>query len=674
MQPSFRRTGRPGGLTMDGLSNVISGVGGARDKRSFDTYTLNPVNIAEVESAYRSSWLVRKIHDLPPWDMTRAWRNWQAEGDQIEAIEAEERRLALSAKVRKALLWARLYGGAALVLGLPGKAAEPAGQVGKGGLSYIHVLTRHQVQIEDIERDPLSPLFGQPVSYQLTGSTRQANVHPSRVIPFIGQALPEGVVGVQTQETFWGDPLYQIVRDAVTNADLAQNATASLIHEAKVDTLKIPNLSSNLSSAEYETRLISRLNTANLAKSILNTRILDAAEEWDTRELSFTGLPDLIDKFLQIVAAAADIPVTRLLGTSAKGLNATGEGDNDNYDEMIAARQETDLKPALDRLDAFLVPSALGSTPASVHYRFAALETPDPKEEADIQHKHAETAKLYADSGLVPLPALAKAVQNTLIEGAVYPGLEKALEDTAAKVGLPIEMFKALLAAWQAGAAPQEALFTRLSEAGLLPKGMSFDAFRTAIEEEGGGMGGMNEPEGEDAPEVPGEEAGPQAAAAIADAEPRTLYVSREVLNASEIIAWAKSQGFTTTVPADELHVTVAYSRAPVDWMKVEEDWSATKEGNLTVSAGGPRMVEALGDKGAVVLMFASSALAWRHMTIRKAGATWDYPEYQPHVTITYSGADLDLATVEPYRGVIELGPEMFEELNEAWSEGLAEQ
>jgi hypothetical protein len=41
-------------------------------------------------------------------------------------------------------------------------------------------------------------------------------------------------------------------------------------------------------------------------------------------------------------------------------------------------------------------------------------------------------------------------------------------------------------------------------------------------------------------------------------------------------------------------------------------------------------------------------------------GASHDFDEYQPHVTITYEGSDLDLSKVEPYRGELVFGPEIF--------------
>jgi HK97 family phage portal protein len=149
--------------------------------------------------------------------------------------------------------------------------------------------------------------------------------------------------------------------------------------------------------------------------------------------------------------------------------------------------------------------------------------------------------------------------------------------------------------------------------------------------------------------------------------QPRTLYVSRKLLNGREFLAWAQAQGFKTTLAADDLHVTIAYSRARLDWMLVGEEFNFGPDGKagLVVSAGGPRAVEPLGKEGAVVLKFASWSLSRRNHEIREAGASWDYPEYQPHVTITYDAAGVDLSKIEPFRGELRFGPEIFEEIKE---------
>lgn len=147
---------------------------------------------------------------------------------------------------------------------------------------------------------------------------------------------------------------------------------------------------------------------------------------------------------------------------------------------------------------------------------------------------------------------------------------------------------------------------------------------------------------------------------------PRTLYVSRRLLNSDEFLKWARAQGFRQTLAAADLHVTIAYSRARIDWMTIGEAWSfGDSKGHLTIAAGGPRVVEAVGTAGAVALKFASSDLSWRNMSIREAGASWDYPDYQPHVTITHAPGSVDLTKVEPYRGELRFGPEIFAEIDE---------
>lgn len=158
--------------------------------------------------------------------------------------------------------------------------------------------------------------------------------------------------------------------------------------------------------------------------------------------------------------------------------------------------------------------------------------------------------------------------------------------------------------------------------------------------------------------------------APVTDAAPRTLYVRRDVVNAAEIIAWAKGQGFKTTLPADDMHVTIAFSRAPVDWMKVGQSWDEEH----TVAAGGPRIMEGLGANGeAKVLLFSNTELQWRHEQMKRAGASWDWPEYQPHITISYDPDAPDLDDVEPYAGRIVLGPEKFQEIDDGWRSKIKE-
>ena len=144
----------------------------------------------------------------------------------------------------------------------------------------------------------------------------------------------------------------------------------------------------------------------------------------------------------------------------------------------------------------------------------------------------------------------------------------------------------------------------------------------------------------------------------IGDAGPSSLYVSRKVLNTGDLRTWAKDAGITGLVVADDLHVTICYSTRPVDWMEMGQPW----EEEIEIPAGGPRLVEIFGDS-AVVLRFASSSLKWRHDEFVRGGASWDFPSYAPHITLSLSGVVPE--GIKPYTGRIRLGPEIFEEIKQ---------
>ena len=135
----------------------------------------------------------------------------------------------------------------------------------------------------------------------------------------------------------------------------------------------------------------------------------------------------------------------------------------------------------------------------------------------------------------------------------------------------------------------------------------------------------------------------------------KTLYVHRDLLNVQDFLKWAKGQGFTTTVPVEDLHVTLCYSKTPVDWAAMRE---APPE--VTVMEG-KRDIEQFGK--AVVLTFASADLADHNAQLISQGATSDFPVYRSHMTITYDPPERVIDTMVPYAGPLIFGPEVFEEV-----------
>lgn len=602
----------------DTLRSLVAGLGDpSRDKLASAYYGEQFLDDNQLLNIYRSNWIGRKIVDIPAMDAIRKGRDWQAKADQIELIEAEENRLGYWPKMLEAKIKARLWGGAALYIGTGDtelmEPLDPA-RVAKQGVKYLTVLSRRDVVAGDIDEDALSEFYGRPAYYEVTGKTSFIRVHPSRLAIFVGSAHADRTM-VMGANQGWGDSAIETVYTAMRNADATAANIASLVFEANVDVFGVPDLMMHLASGpEYASLLTERLTLAATMKGINKALLMDAAETYDRKAITFATLPEVLQSFIQMVAGAADIPVTRLLGQSPSGMSSTGESDMLNYYDRISSIQNLEMTPAIYRLDECLIRSALGARPEEIFYSWSPLKQMTEKELAEIGKMNAETAQTLTNSGLFTPAELRTVVANQLIESGFYPGLDQAIEGTGQD--------------WEQNLEEEAANAAKAAEA------------------------------------VAGQPTGQIAQ----DAAPRTLYVSRDVLNGADIVAWAKGQGFTSTLTAEDMHVTITFSRAPVDWMKMGSTW----EDEVKVPRGGARLIEQF-DGGAVVLLFASNMLKYRHDEMLSEGASWDHPDYQPHITISYDGAPADLGKVEPYQGEIILGPERFKEVNEDWKAGVKE-
>jgi hypothetical protein len=138
----------------------------------------------------------------------------------------------------------------------------------------------------------------------------------------------------------------------------------------------------------------------------------------------------------------------------------------------------------------------------------------------------------------------------------------------------------------------------------------------------------------------------------------KTLYVRRPLKNRADLAAWAKAQGLELQ---DGAHVTIAFSKNPIKWPREASNPFFVPE--AAEQKDGTRSVDVLGE-GAIVLRFESTLLQDRFAQLRGLGASWDYDDYQPHITICYApDSSIDVGDINPYLGPLVFGPEVFAEV-----------
>ena len=416
----------------DSLRNLISGMGTEKyDKKASNFFHRRLLNDDELMNLYDSSWMAGKIVDIPVYDALRKGRDWQAKQEQITLIEKEEKRLRLFDKLIECKIMARLWGGAAIMIGIKGDdVSEPLDVDSLDGkkISYLTVLTRRELQAGTLSRNVDDAYYGQPEYYSIvSGDNDFLKIHPSRLILQQGNREADKLLA---QYTGWGASVLRKVYDAVMNSESVSSNVASLVFEMNVDTLGIPDLMDSLSEEQYAKRILDRLTIASTGKSVNKSLIHDANEQYARHSASFASLPETIQSFLLIVSGASDIPLTRFLGQAPSGLSSTGEGDMKNYYDRVQSIQELEISPALHIFDELLIRTALGSRPPEIFYEWSPLEQLNELQQADIGLKNAQTAEIISRTNLFTPEELRTSLSNQLIENGFYPGLGETMTET----------------------------------------------------------------------------------------------------------------------------------------------------------------------------------------------------------------------------------------------------
>lgn len=412
----------------DGLYNAVAGLGTERDKRSYGAYaTPASLDRQTLDAMYRTSWLAGKIVDIVADDMTREWLEWNSDDEEgleqrNQLLEAE-RRLGVRAKVLDALKWSRLYGGALLVMVMADSVQNNAamatpldiGAVKAGDLKHLTVLDRWRVTASpETVQEMDSHYYGLPKYYVVSESGLQ--VHHTRVLRFNGAKLPYYSWLANAR---WDDSVLQRVYEKVRDADSISGSVASMVFEANVDVLRFGGLAELLAQKDGEAKVKKRLETALLSKSFTKALVLDEGDGYDKKTSNFGGLSEIMERVVVEICGAVDIPMTRLYGQSASGLNATGAGDARNYYDMLKAKQEADLRPNLERLYAVLAASEFGVAPKNFVFTFSSLWQMSDADKATLQAQRAQRDKIYVELGIVPEHVVA----NELLEDGTYKGL-----------------------------------------------------------------------------------------------------------------------------------------------------------------------------------------------------------------------------------------------------------
>lgn len=411
----------------DSFVNVLRGLGGNKDvtyQRRYAISRIMSMAFDELNNLYATNWIAGKIVDIPVNDALRQGRTIQ--GDQAAEIFKVYDQFKIDTKIGNALKWSRAFGGAVLVIVSNDNDMAMPLSVGKGDLKNIAVFDVSDIIGGDMIRDPLSPHYLSFEYYNIKGSTQR--VHRSRVIKIDGYTTSNRV-----KELMRGfglsifEKIYGVIGDAQESNDLITN----LLHQSNIDVYKINGLNQTVGDGASAVAT-ERIQIAQQMKSILNAIVLDKDDDYINNAKNFSNLHEIDMGKLSKVAGAADIPLTRLLGKSADGMNATGEGDLKNYYDNIASYQTDVIYDIYKAIDA-VVCAHLG---IPIHeFSFNSLFQLTEAQIAELELKRAQTDTIHINNGVIDEYDVMERIAASGIYPTVTPERIKQLRASSGEIG-----------------------------------------------------------------------------------------------------------------------------------------------------------------------------------------------------------------------------------------------
>lgn len=331
-----------------------------------------------------------------------------------EMLHAAWDELGASAAYRRALEYRRAYGGGAVLVGVD-DGLDPKLPVDESKIKavrWLTVLRASECPASRYYADPRKPKYGEPELYRLqpvvmsTGTEAPASqlpfeVHESRVIPFCGVWVSPNH---RQERQGWGDSTFTRVFATLSDFGMSWGSVGLLVQDYSQAIWKVKGLSEIIASNSSD-KVKKRIEAMDMSRSVARAMIMDADnEEFSRNTSSFTGLPEVMDRFAQRLAAALEMPVDLLMGTAPAGLNNTGNSTMRFWYDTVDARR-AEARPQYETLIRYLMLAREGDFKGKEPDNWCVQERPlwQPTEDEKVKTRNtqAQSDKIYVDAGVL---------------------------------------------------------------------------------------------------------------------------------------------------------------------------------------------------------------------------------------------------------------------------------
>lgn len=338
--------------------------------------------------AYKTHGIIQTMIDMPVTDALRGGIIIKSDGraseDEIALLQDTLEEKGVLDVIMEARNWTRLFGGGALIVATDRPMNEP--------LDLKHLARTKMIELYACNRWELASPWRTSATYNFYGKTLDA----SRVRTMCGKTPP---YTLRWQLAGWGlSELERFYEDFNTYLRV-KNVIYELLYEAKVDVWKFKDFATQMLSAEAEAKTNQRMAIMNSQKSYNSAILMDLEDEYEQKQLTFSGLADIYRESRIELASSSHIPMTKLFGLPSTGLS-TNEDDLEKYNGTVESEVRQPMRRDI-RFVLKLFSIALFGDDYNFDFDYKTLRVLGAKEEEEIKTSKNTRYQAWYQAGLI---------------------------------------------------------------------------------------------------------------------------------------------------------------------------------------------------------------------------------------------------------------------------------
>lgn len=369
-------------------------------------------NIRQILSEiYVEHGIVQTLVDVPVDDAFRGGidiKSDQLSEEEIQDLMQYVEREGVLRNFIQAQKWMRLFGGGAVLLINNDKPDTPLKPENIKQDSEIHFKAvdlwelYYGLRTEGYAEAPF--IQKEPEYFNYYGH----RIHKSRVIPMVGKTAP---ALIRTKLRGWGVSVLETVIRSYNQYLKSVNLSFEVLDEFKVDVFKIDGLNNALMSPNGSDKVFKRIQMANMQKNYQDSIAMDAKDDYASKQLTFSGLAEVMREIRMQIAADLRMPLTKLFGISASGFNS-GEDDIENYNAMIESEIRSKVKFDLIRVLEVCCQIKFGHIPDDLKIEFKPLRMLTAEQEETVKNQKLQRILSCQQAGFITAKEAKQAINK----------------------------------------------------------------------------------------------------------------------------------------------------------------------------------------------------------------------------------------------------------------------